>query len=149
MPGSPPQLGTDSSVLTGGPRKTRDAGLGLQLNSGRTDARLGYVMREEEELETGNQRDIDFISASGTYSFAPRASFTLFARLSDEDVEGIQSDEKSYGARFNFQLGRLTTLSVRAEHRDRDSDAVNGNYTETACALFLRYGSATGAEGLR
>jgi hypothetical protein len=107
------------------------------------------VLRKEEELETGDQRDVDQITATGTYLFAPRASVTLFARLSEEDVEGIQSDETTYGARINFQLGRLTTLSVRAEHRDRDSDAVNGSYQEMAAGLFLRYGNASGAEGWR
>lgn len=143
-PGSPPQLGTDGSVLTGGPRKNRDAGIGLQFNSGRTDARLGYVLRKEEILETAIQRDIDVIVASGTYLFAPRASFTLIARLADEDVEGVQSDEKTYGARFNIQLGRVTSLSLRVERRDRDSDALNGNYEETAAGIYLRYGNAAG-----
>ena len=148
-PGSPPQLGTDSSVLTGGPRKSRDAGIGLQLESGRTDARLGYVLRKEEELESGDRRDIDVVRLSGTYLFAPRASFTLFASFSDEEVEAVEADEQIYGGRLSFQLGRLTSLSVRLEHRNRDSDALNGSYEENAGGIFLRYGDATGAEGWR
>jgi hypothetical protein len=148
-PGAPPQLGTDSSVLTGGPRKVQNIGAGLQMRARRTDASLSFVMREEEDLETSVQRDFDVITASGTYSFAPRASFTLYARFSDEDVVGVESDEEIYGGRLNFQIGRLTSLSLRLENRSRDSDVPEGEYEENLAGLFLRYGGSTGAEGWR
>jgi hypothetical protein len=148
-PDAPPQLGTDSSVLTGGPRKTRDIGAGLRMRARRTDATLSFVMREEEDLETFAQRDFDVLTASGTYSFAPRASFTLFVRFSDEEVVGIESDEQTYGGRLNFQIGRLTSLSLRIENRSRDSDTPEGEYEENLAGLFLRYGASTGAEGWR
>jgi hypothetical protein len=146
-PDSPPQLGTDSSVLTGGPRKIRDTGAGLQLRARRTDASLSFVLREEEDLETSVQRDFEVITASGTYSFAPRASFSLYVRFSDEDVVGVDSEEQTYGGRLNFQIGRLTSLSLRIENRSRDSDVPEGEYEENLAGLFLRYGGSTGAEG--
>lgn len=148
-PESPPQLGTDSSVLSGGPRKTQDIGIGLQANARRTDAVVSFVLREEEELETQLQRDYEVITASGTYSFLPRASFTLFARFTNEEVVGVESDEQIYGGRLNFLIGRLTSISLRLEHRNRDSDAADGEYEENLAGLYLRYGNATGAEGWR
>jgi len=146
---SPPQLGTDSSVLTGAPRKSRDSELVLQVRSRRTEALVSYTAREEEELETGAQRDFDVFTASATYSFAPRASLTLYGRLTDEDVVAIQSDETIYGGRINLRLGRLTTVSLRIEQRSRDSDDPLAEFDETAGGLYLRYGSPSGAEGWR
>jgi hypothetical protein len=148
-PGSPPQLGTDSSVLTGGPRKSEEGGIGLRLQSSRTDASIGYLLREEEEIETALQRNFDVFTATGTYLFAPRASFTLFGRYTDEVVGDTRSDETIFGGRINFQIGRLTTISLRVEQRDRDSDVLEGSYKETAGGLFVRYGNSTGAEGWR
>jgi len=148
-PESPPQLGTDSSVLTGGPRKTQDIGAGLQVDARRTNATLSFVMREEEELESSLEREFDVITATGTYAFAPRASFTLFARFSDEEIVGIQSEEQIYGGRINFLIGRMTSISLRLEHRNRDSDAADGEYEESLAGLYLRYGGSTGAEGWR
>jgi hypothetical protein len=148
-PDGPPQLGTDSSVLTGGPRKIQDIGVGLQVNARRTNALLSFVAREEEDLETSVRRDFDVITASGTYAFAPRASFTLFARFSDEEVVGVGSDETTYGGRISLQVGRLTSVSLRVEHRERDSDTAQGEYEEGMAGLFLRYGASTGAEGWR
>ena len=124
-------------------------GIGLQANARRTDAVVSYVLREEEELETQLRRDYEVITASGTYSFLPRASFTLFARFTNEEVVGVESDEQIYGGRLNFLIGRLTSISLRLEHRNRDSDAPDGEYEENLAGLYLRYGNATGAEGWR
>ena len=80
---------------------------------------------------------------------APRASLTLYGRLTDEDVVAIQSDETIYGGRINLRLGRLTTVSLRIEQRSRDSDDPLAEFDETAGGLYLRYGSPSGAEGWR
>jgi hypothetical protein len=62
-------------------------------------------------------------------------------------VVGVDSEEQTYGGRLNFQIGRLTSLSLRIENRSRDSDVPEGEYEENLAGLFLRYGGSTGAEG--
>lgn len=146
---SAPQLGTDASVLTGAPRKSRSGQIGLQLQGGRTDAMLSYGLRDEEQLDDGSSREFDLLTASMTYAFAPRFSITVFARAVEEQVTAVDSDEKIYGARLNFRAGRLTTISLRAEHRDRDSDDPDGRFDENLAGIYVRYGQPSSAQGWR
>jgi len=148
-PDSPPQLGTDASVLTGGPRKIEAAELGFRLRATRTEGLLSYLAREEAAIDNARRRDFEVLTASGTYFFAPRASITLFARFTDEEVSGVSSDEQQFGGRISVRLGRLTSINLRVEHRTRDSDNIDGNFAETSGGLFLRYGSPDGAQGWR
>lgn len=134
-------LGTDSSVLTGAPRKTESAEIGLDMQANRTDATVSFIRREETRLGVDAQRKFNDVRASFTRAVAPRANVTLFARYTKEDVTNVNADEQVYGLGFNVRLGRLLALNFRAQYRERDSDDAAGSFDETSGGLFLRYGN--------
>jgi hypothetical protein len=144
-PDEPLDVDADPSVLTGGPRQSEDAEIGLEWFTGRTDASLRYIAREEVALDTDVERSFDIFAASLSRSLTPRASLGLTVRYSDESLEGIASDEQRYGLNFSVRVGRLLSIVFGLEHSTRDSDAPQGNYSENSGGIFLRYGTSARA----
>jgi hypothetical protein len=134
--------GVDPSVLTGAPRESESAELGLNWQAGRTATSLSYVRRDETPLEAVTTRNFDDLHGSVTRFMGSRSSLTLFASFIEEDFDGTNATEEIYGGRVNLNLGRLLILTLGIGHRTRDSDDPTGSYTETHGGLYLRYGSS-------
>ena len=87
-----------------------------------------------------NQTMITFgASARRDITAAMSLSLDYDLSKSDFDVEG-DYDDQLIGLSLDWQVSRFLSLSLQAEHYDRNSDLGNGDYTENRFWLSLGYG---------
>lgn len=137
---------SDASVLTAGPREAKSSTVGFRMDRPRTAAQIAYARREESVLLDPASRDYNEVRGFASRMLSARSSVRILAAYAWEDFSAAEDyDEFSVGAAMNVALGRMLSLDVQVEHRERDSDLFTNTYSELSGGIFLRYGTANAA----
>jgi hypothetical protein len=139
--------GTDSSLLTAGPRQQTNFQGGMRFERTRSDAQITYTVQKEQSLLAGiGSRRYDELRANLGRRFTPGVSGSFYSAFSKEDYTGFTQNFESVvvGAQLDASIGRALGIGLYVEHHNRDGNTAAEKYSELSGGLYLRYRGATG-----
>jgi uncharacterized protein (PEP-CTERM system associated) len=139
-------VGSEDAIASSDPFQQDYATVAWALEGERTTLRLSADWRREDhEVDVSLDRTSIGAGLSLSRRISPRLTATLDGTydMEDFDVSGVDFDEWSAGAGFDWNFSENYSVSIRAEHYDGSGDTSTGSglrdYEENTYSLRFAY----------